>query len=164
MTSLEEQFKSYDIHTPVFSMNGIETYCRIVDIIDGDSVMLIVPLFGQYYKFNARLKGIDTFEIKSHDNVLKEKALLARKKVFEIVCKEQVLLETDRKHLQEVLNKNVYIVWVKCYEYDKYGRLLCDLYCSQNDEKSISDKLIELKLAYPYFGGTKKTEKEQLLL
>jgi endonuclease YncB( thermonuclease family) len=156
------QFKAYDIHTPRLTLQGIETYCRVVDIIDGDSVVIVIPLFGSYYKFNARLDGIDAFEMHSHDPILQQKAIASRNKVFELISKQQGT--GDRKQIQKVLNDDVFIAWVKCLNNDKYGRLLCNLYCSQEDEKSISEILIQDGLAYAYGGGTKKTESEQLRL
>ena len=54
-------------------------------------------------------------------------------------------------------------MYVKCHDFDKYGRLLLDLYLDK-DEKSISDVLLEEKLAYVYNGKTKLNEDEQLNL
>lgn len=159
-----DNFKTHDIHTPRLTLQGIETYCRVVDIIDGDSVVIVIPLFGSYYKFNARLDGIDAFEMHSHDPILQQKAIVSRNRVFELISKQQCEQVLDRKQIQKALNNDVYLAWVKCLNYDKYGRLLCNLYCSQENEKSISEILIQNNLAYAYEGGTKKTESEQLHL
>ena len=60
-----------------------------------------------------------------------------------------------------LLNNNVFLIYVKCYNFDKYGRLLCDI--SKNyKSKCFSDILFEEKLAYKYTGKTKLTELEQL--
>jgi endonuclease YncB( thermonuclease family) len=57
----------------------------------------------------------------------------------------------------------VCIVFIKCYEFDKYGRLLADVYINYNDinSKSISEILLNENLAYKYDGGKKLSEDEQ---
>ena len=48
------------------------------------------------------------------------------------------------------------LVFLKCGEFDKYGRLLGTIYVNQTDEKSVNDLMIENGYAYEYHGGTKK--------
>lgn len=163
-----EKFKDYDLSTEYFSLNGINTYGRLVDIYDGDTLKIILPVMNNYYKFDIRLKGIDTCEIKSHNIENKTKGLQARKRVCEMVEEiwgnyEHSKLET-KNDIHEYLKEIVCIVYVKCYEFDKYGRLLADVYIEHENinPKSISEILLNEKLAYVYEGKTKLTEKEQL--
>jgi endonuclease YncB( thermonuclease family) len=168
-SELFEQFKNYDISTPHFSLNGINTYGRLVDIYDGDTVKIVLPAFkDKYFKFDIRLNGIDTCEIKSHNPENKEKGLKAKKRVCDMV--EEIYgnyvnatLDTQ-KEIKDYLQSIVCIVFVKCYDFDKYGRLLADVYIDHENisPKSISEILLSEKLAYPYNGGTKLTEEEQL--
>jgi endonuclease YncB( thermonuclease family) len=168
-SELFEQFKNYDISTPHFSLNGTNTYGRLVDIYDGDTVKIVLPLFeSNYFKFDVRLNGIDTCEIKSHNLENKEKGVKAKKRVCDMVEEiygnyVNVKLETQ-KEIKDYLKSIVCIVFVKCYNFDKYGRLLADVYIDYNSltRKSISEILLSEKLAYPYNGGTKLTEEEQL--
>jgi endonuclease YncB( thermonuclease family) len=166
---LIEKFKNYDISTQHFSLNGVETYGRLVDIYDGDTVKIILPIINNYYKFDIRLKGIDTCEIKSHNIENKNKGLKARKRICQLV--EQLWgnyasnpydFET-KKSIQNYLKEVVCIVFIKCYEFDKYGRLLADVYINYNDinSKSISEILLNENLAYKYDGGKKLSEDEQ---
>ena len=58
---------------------------------------------------------------------------------------------------ENFLNK---IVKIKCYNFDKYGRLLIDVYLPKNipDKKNttlLSEWLITNDCAYSYHGGTK---------
>ena len=64
---LIENFEKYDISTPYFSLQDVNTYGRLVDIYDGDTVKVILPVMDRYFKFDVRLNGIDTCEIKSHN-------------------------------------------------------------------------------------------------
>ena len=56
---------------------------------------------------------------------------------------------------EKILDK---IIMVKCLDFDKYGRLLVEIYeIKEHDTKSnISDWLIDNNYAYVYNGGTKK--------
>lgn len=165
---LVNEFKIYDLATPYFSLNGINTHGRLVDIYDGDTLKIVLPVMGQYFKFDIRLKGIDTCEIKSHNIENKNKGLEARKRVCTMVeeywgnC-ENSKLDT-KKEIKDYLKEIVCIVFVKCYEFDKYGRLLADVYIDYNNmnRQSISEILLSENLAYSYEGGTKLTEEEQL--
>jgi len=163
-----QQLKNYDISTPFFSLQNINTYGRLVDIYDGDTVKIILPVMGAYFKFNVRLNGIDTCEIKSNNIENKNKAIKARNRICEMVETihgnyTNAKLETP-KEIKEYLKSIVCIVFVKCYRFDKYGRLLADIYIDYESmtRKSISEILLNANLAYAYDGGTKINEEEQL--
>jgi endonuclease YncB( thermonuclease family) len=151
-------------NTKKFTLQGINTYGKIIDIYDGDSIKCIIPLFNDYFIFDIRLNGIDTCEIHSTNDILRKKALEARKKVLDILDPDNnVDKNASKKEIQEYLSKSNVIAWVKCYDFDKYGRIMADMY-KHKESKSISDILLEQKLAYQYQGNTKLTEEEQLLL
>lgn len=162
--TLISDLKNHDISTPYFKLNGLNTYGRLVDIHDGDTCKIILPIFGTYYKFNVRLNGIDTCEITSHNIENKNKALKARTKICSLIQEKwghsDCPIETQ-KEIKEYLKSITCIVYVKCYDFDKYGRLLADVYIDDN-QKSLSEILLDEKLAYSYNGGTKISEEEQL--
>jgi hypothetical protein len=56
------------------------------------------------------------------------------------------------------------LVKIKCGDFDKYGRLLAEIYTIKNDTQDISfsQHLLYNNLAYKYTGQTKLTESEQL--
>lgn len=158
-------FKHHDISTPYFKLNGLNTYGRLVDIHDGDTCKIILPLMDSYYKFNVRLNGIDTCEITSHNIENKNKALQARNRICSLIQEKwgnehQYSFETQ-KEIKEYLKAITCIVYVKCYDFDKYGRLLADIYIDDS-QKSLSEILLNEKLAYSYNGGTKLSEEQQL--
>jgi len=154
-----EDLKNYDISTPQFTLNGINTYARLVDVYDGDTITCIFNAFqNKFYKFNIRLNGIDTNEIKNTNPDLKKKALEARKFILEKLCACDLEVDCSRHEIQDYLKKNVIIIWLKCYEFDKYGRILGDIFKSKDVSESISNMLLKQNLAYEYYGGTKQKE------
>ena len=47
----DEQLKKCTIETPILSLYGINTNAKVVNIIDGDTVVLIIPFLNKYFKF-----------------------------------------------------------------------------------------------------------------
>jgi endonuclease YncB( thermonuclease family) len=143
-------------------MNGMNTFARVVNVIDGDTLSLVIPLFDKYFKFNVRIYGIDTCEIHSNDVEIKDKGLKAKYRVIEMLSKKDIkdVLCISRKQIIDLFNANISIVWIECLDFDKYGRLLGNVFFD-NKTKNIADILVSEKLAYRYDGGTKLTEEQQ---
>lgn len=153
----KESFRQYGgSNTPTFSLNGTKTYCRVVSVLDGDTIKVIIPIFNNYYKFNVRLNGIDTYEIKGKN---KELGLKGRNRLFELITNKQIDSEYKKNQVEKLLDEDVYLIWLECLEFDKYGRLLGNLYNNENNEQNFSEILINEKLGLPYDGGTKMIEK-----
>lgn len=164
-----EEFKKYDIHTPHFSLCNLNLIGRLVDIIDGDSLAIILPVFNNYYKYNIRLSGIDTCEMKSKNIENKQKALIARTALLNLVMDGNYPITLTKKEIQHILDKDTVFVWVECLEFDKYGRLLANIYkfdklklTKVENSFSFSEFLLQNKLAYPYSGKTKLSEIDQI--
>jgi endonuclease YncB( thermonuclease family) len=158
-----EDFRQFGGSTPELSITGVKSYGRLVDIYDGDSVKVILPVFGSYYKFTIRLDGIDTCEIRSKDTVLQEYAIKARGRLFELLTANtpytKVYTKIDaNKDIKKLLDAEVYLVWVECGNKDKYGRILANIYKDKASTQSVSSILLEEKLAYRYEGKTKLTD------
>ena len=164
---MESHLSLYNNETPFFSLKGLKTYARVVNVIDGHTITLIIPIFNECFKFYTRLSGIDTCEIHSHNEENKEKGLKAKYRVIELICKNKKLTDIiciPKKQIIDILDKDVYTVWIECDDFDKYGRLLVNVYLEikKDNSKSIGDILIDEKLAYKYDGDTKLTEEEQI--
>jgi endonuclease YncB( thermonuclease family) len=159
-------------NTTFFSLKGLESYGRVVQIHDGDTLTAILPLHNSFYKFSIRLAGIDTCEITSKNTFNKNLAIAARKKLFQLITKKEKEEEEETEDKEEdedtniksYLNNNICIVYIKCLDFDKYGRLLATVSKHPTDTLSLSDILINEKLAYKYDGKTKLTEEQQLIL
>ena len=127
--------------TQIFSFEGRKCIGKVVDVYDGDTVKIVFPLSEKeperLYRWNCRLTNVDTPELRTKN--LKEKAF--GKEV--------------RDHLRKkILDKLVYI---SCMDFDKYGRLLVEIFDDEDYKVSINNWLIESGYAKQY-GGGKKTK------
>lgn len=168
MEAGKQKFASFGMNTPEFSFMGRKLWARVVSVYDGDTMTLVFPVSDCMYKFNARMFGIDTCEMKSKEAANKDLALKARNRVIELVTKKPFALQVNagRKEILRYLEEDVYLVWIECLEFDKYGRVLVKVFPDSNlgpDARTFSDVLIEEKLAYPYFGDTKLSEGGQTM-
>ena len=125
-----------DKKVKIFSYEGRKCEGKVVSVYDGDTVKIVFPLTDKeperLYKWNCRLINIDTPEIRTRN--LKEKAY--GKKVRDFLRKK-------------ILNK---IVTVSCKDFDKYGRLLVEIFY---EDENINNWLIDNGYAKVYDGGTK---------
>lgn len=165
-----EEFANYGINTPHFTLCNVNLVGRLVDVIDGDSLSIILPIFNKYYRYNIRLNGIDTCEMKSKNEETKKKALKARISILNLVTNENYSEILTKKEIKNILDKNIILVWVECLEFDKYGRLLANVYQFDNlnmtkldNSSSFSEYLLQNKLAYKYAGKTKLSEQDQII-
>ena len=151
---------NYNTTSP-FSLKNTECYARVVQIHDGDTLTAILPVFGSYYRFSVRLNGIDTCEIKSKNEATQKLSVNARNRLVNVVTGR---IASEIGDVKRYLMNNVALVYVKCNDFDKYGRVLATVCKSLGDSKSFSDILVNEKLAYVYEGKTKLTEEEQIAM
>jgi endonuclease YncB( thermonuclease family) len=133
--NLIKELNSIDINQiKKFSFENYETLIKIIKVIDGDTITAIFKFKDTFYKYNFRLNGIDTAEI--HSKNINEKTFA---------------LNTKQYLNNLIINK---ILKAKLLNFDKYGRILINIYLS-NDEL-VSDNLINGGYAKKYDGGTKE--------
>lgn len=128
-------------NVPQFSLEGLETEAKIYSVYDGDTVKAIFPLHDKLYKWNCRLTGVDTPELRTRCKIEKQYGYKVRDYLRE-----------------KILNK---VVKIKCGDFDKYGRLLVEIYCNE-DECNVNKWLVDNNYAFSYDGGTKKSWKDYL--
>ncbi len=116
-----------------FSLNNHVYQAKVVSVYDGDTITVVFKFAGTFYKWNCRLNGIDTPEMKSKNAAEKQQAIKARD-----FLREQILGK---------------IVEITCQEFDKYGRLLVTVKYS---DININDLMITEGFAKSYTGGTKE--------
>jgi micrococcal nuclease len=112
----------------------------VIKVYDGDTITIAsrLPYDGSpLYKFQVRLNGIDTPEIKTKNAEEKAKALLCKQALSELCLNRFVTLE------------NV--------ELEKYGRILADVHC---DGVHLNQHMIDNGFAVRYDGGHKKSFEE----
>ena len=129
--------------TPIFSLESKYLLCKVVDVYDGDSCKVVFPLNEKMYKWNVRLTGYDTPEMRPPRNQENRDEEIAAAKRARDYLKSQVM------------NKNQ-LVYIKCGGFDKYGRLLGELFVNHEDEISVNQQMIDNNYGYVYHGGTKK--------
>ncbi len=122
-----------------FSFQDIETYAKIVEVYDGDTVKAVFKFNNIMQKFTIRLFGIDTPEIRTRDKEEKKAGYEAR----------QVVADT-------ILDK---IVYLKLGKFDKYGRILGTIYTLDDeyniDGDCLNNILIQKGYGEEYYGGKK---------
>ena len=157
-------------NTPEFSLCGLTLQGRVVACYDADTCKIALPLNDKFYKFTCRLSGIDTPEMKPRKDKLNRDteivwAKKARAELLKLICEDNLSSNFDNLDIKKdevinILGKNKKIINVKCDTFDKYGRLLVELYNTDNNNYSNSNSfnniLIEKNLAVSYDGGTKK--------
>ena len=127
-----------------FSFIGKTFYARACNIYDGDTFSIIFLHNNEVIKYRCRCLGYDSPEMKpslSNPNRDKEKelALNAKNRFTELLTKHESGL-----------------VFVECFEFDKYGRILVRVY-NMIDTKSINEIMIEEGHGKNYDGGKKDT-------
>ena len=128
---------------PNFSFIGQNFIGIPANVYDGDTLSILFVYNGIPVKYRCRANGYDSPEMKpllSNPNRIKEKELAnsAKKRFIELLTKQP--------------DKNIFI---KCHEFDKYGRLLVDIW-NGVDTESINTMMINEGYGKPYQGGTKE--------
>ena len=115
---------------------------HVIKVYDGDTITIASKMpyeNSPLFRFNVRLNGIDTPEIKSKNE------------------NEKILAKKARDSLSQlIMNKNVALKNVKN---EKYGRILADVYL---DDLHVNKWMIEKQFAVEYDGKTKKIWGEQV--
>ena len=117
---------------------------KVVKVYDGDTITIAARICitetqsTKLFRFNVRLRGIDSPEIKTKNTNERRLGLESRDKMRSLVMNQIVNLE------------NV--------DYDKYGRILADIITK--DGVNVSNWMIENGFAVKYGGGTKNRPSE----
>ena len=108
---------------------------KVVKVYDGDTFTIVTKLYPTepVYQFQVRINGIDTAEIKGTIDNIKKMSLLAKEKLSDLILNKIVRLEN--------------------ISYDKYGRILSDIYI---DDIHINKWMVDNHLALSYDGGHKQ--------
>lgn len=113
--------------------------CKVIEVYDGDTIVVALILHNLPFKFRIRLRGIDAPEMRTKSANEKIHAIKSRDYLSGIVL----------NHIVSVINVG----------FDKYGgRYLGDVTLNNNN---ISEMMIQANHAKPYDGGTKESWSEQ---
>ena len=153
--------ESADSTVPEYSLKNKFMLGKVVYVYDGDTIHIVFNMNNKLIKFNCRLILIDSPEIcpKNIKDVNKrnneiESAIKSRNYLINQVTNIPITNpKMTKNEIKELCGKSTKLIWVKCFDFDKYGRLLVELY---NSKDSINQLMINNNYALSYDGGTKK--------
>ena len=137
------KLKSADKKTNKFTLNNLIKICKVVDVYDGDTCRVVFNHNGEINKWNIRMNGYDTPEIRPSKKLENRDEI--KKKAIE-----------SRDYLKSLIMNEEQLVYLHCYGFDKYGRLLGEIYINKDDKESVNEMMIKNNYGYVYDGGTKK--------
>ena len=109
--------------------------CKVIKVYDGDTITVATKLYtpdSPIYRFSVRLAGIDTPEIRGSTTAEKMAAVNCRDVLSDMIMGK--------------------IVFLKNVQFEKYGRLLADVYLG---DLHLNKYLLDNKYAVSYDGGKK---------
>lgn len=136
---------------PLFSLNGLDTYAKLLSNYDGDTGDILFIYNGVPMRMKARFTGYDTCEMKpSLKDPLrddkKKRAMEAKQRLWYLCTNTNDFNDTHQT-----------LIRIKCHEFDKYGRILITAF-RDNEELSINQQMINEGHGYAYDGGTKNSQ------
>ena len=141
MTSME--------NTPTFDLPRKSMKCKVIKVYDGDTIWVSIILHGKTVKFNCRMLGYDSPEMKPLLKIENREAIITKAKQAKDFLSNLIL------------NK---IVDVKFSGFDKYGRALSTIYIKDPDstrilcanKMDVNTLMIRKGHGYSYMGGKKR--------
>jgi endonuclease YncB( thermonuclease family) len=111
--------------------------CKVIKVYDGDTITVAAFLKGdpECYKFQVRLNGIDSPEMKGSSENEKKHAIISRNALSDQILNQIITLDVKGN--------------------EKYGRLLADVLYNG---KNMNEWMVQNGYAVKYDGGTKKRD------
>lgn len=126
---------------PYFTLKGTKMEGIPTNVYDGDTFGIVVDFHGKATKFRCRSLGYDSPEMKP--------SLANANRLQEIE-----LAKKARIRFIELLSKKDTIT-VECFDFDKYGRVLVNIW-NGVDQETVNEIMIREKHGRPYDGGKKE--------
>jgi len=151
-----------DEKVPDFSLDGVNTWAKVVDVYDGDTFRLSFFLDKKDtkpVKFKIRGDGYNAPEMyppKAHLDRETEmsKAILSRNRFIQLAtdCDVEIGARYSRKDVKAILQRNKKLIYVRFHGFEKFGRVLAHVYQDSDSKKSINQILIDEGHAVEYHG------------
>ncbi len=147
----DTQLKKATNELPLFSFEGCVCKAKIVSVYDGDTFKCAIYHKKEIIKINCRTLGYDSHEMKPRLNIPNREEHIKKAK------------EAREKFIELTTTKNG-LIYIDCKKYDKYGRVLVEVYTnkhsyihSQNKsiKNSVNNIMIRDGYGVPYQGGKK---------
>lgn len=129
---------------PFWSLKGKTLLCKVVSVYDGDTCNVVFMLNNEPVKMRMRMSGYDSPEMRNtsvpnYKNTNEySKACNAKQALIDMVMNRMVLVE--------------------CSGWDKYGRLLGNMYTTGVQSIHVNQWMIGHGHGYVYNGGKKREE------
>lgn len=137
LSDLSQKLLICDKNTPEFNLIGLYKLCKVVDVYDGDTIKVVFDLNGVINRWTVRMEGYNSPEIKvSVNNPARD---LIKKNGFEA-----------RDFLKDLIQNEEQLVYIRCGDFDKYGRLLGTIYLNKGDITSVNQLMIDNNKGYNY--------------
>lgn len=131
-----------------FELNNIELYVKVIDIYEKEIIKGIIFLYNEPNIIEIKLSDLDIQEVENNNIQIdiKERALC-------IICK--IILE-------EYINNNNNIIYLKTFGNDKYGRTLGRIYKSKEKGICFNDILLNCKVCDKYYIDNQNKELKKM--
>lgn len=128
---------------PEFNLLGPIKVCKVVSVYDGDTIKVCFYHNNVINQWNIRLLGLDTPEIRPSRKLVNRDTIITNAKVSRDYLKN-ILLTPDETNQPKLF-------YLKCNDFDKYGRLLGEIFPYQpilfqpnNNDTKISNQILDI--------------------
>ena len=140
-----------------FSFNKIETFCKVVDVYDGDTCRIVFYYKKDPIKIKIRSYGYNCPEIyprlsePNREDIMR-KAVISRNRLIELVtdCKLNNHHEYTKNDIKDILKNNKKIIYMSLLGFGKYGRVLGKFYLDKKKKQCVNDMMIKDGYAIEY--------------
>lgn len=129
--------------TSKFTLKNQIKLCKVVDVYDGDTCRVVFNHNNQLNQWTIRMIGYDTPEIRPSKKLENREEI--KKKAIE-----------SRDYMKSLIMNDEQLVYLHCGDFDKYGRLLGEIFINKEDTESVNNLMIKNNYGYVYNGGSKK--------
>lgn len=158
MNHIYNKLKESTVNTvKLFSLDGIITFSKLVDVYDGDTCTMNILYNDDIIQMKCRMLGYDSPEMKplktvKDRDIIKIKANEAKNKLISFLSNNNNITQNNK------------LLLIKAGKFDKYGRLLITVYNNSDDnveikeftfEESVNHLMIQEGFGYAYDGGKK---------
>jgi endonuclease YncB( thermonuclease family) len=130
INNFRDELLKCDNNTEMFSLEGQYKLCKVVDVYDGDTIKVVFDLNGAFYKWNIRMLGYNSHEMRVSTNNPERDTI-------------KNLAIAERDFLRELIFNENQLVYILCDGFDKYGRLLGTVYLNEKDTVSVNQLMID---------------------
>lgn len=123
-----------------FSFYGYNCICKVLDVIDGDTLVVAMPYNNFVYKVRVRLKDVYAPETRTRDDEEKRRGIACRERLVRLLLSSLSLPYDSincntmtRDGIKRIFKENTVLCKLECDENDCFGRTLGTIKINEND-------------------------------